>query len=291
VAGGTGSRPHAASRLKLSSAVVTPFLFAAFLCCGRGWGDDVLHGQGAQTARFLEAAVSPSGSAASTRVADPTFRAPLSTLRQLAARAFDTTMPRLTGGPDWANTIRWNVQARAPKGTTWSVEDAMLRNLLIERFGLHAQREVRDMDVLVLTWDPKRSHPGLHPPKVRANCAGFLAGREAAPEDAKGMPLCGLSLLETSKPPVFHFRTASLDRIAWNLEGQLGMPIELRSAPRGSFDAELRMPEGFQLAVAGSNRAGVVLAIRDQLGLVGEVQHASVQVVSIVAAVQPGTGQ
>jgi hypothetical protein len=69
------------------------------------------------------------------------------------------------------------------------------------------------------------------------------------------------------------------------------MPIDFRGAPGGSFDADLKMPEGFQLGSAGSNRGGVVLAIRDQLGLVGEVRHASTEVLSILGAVQPGTGQ
>ena len=72
-------------------------------------------------------------------------------LRALVVRAFGITANGLRGGPAWANTTYFDIDARADGEATDDELNAMLREMLAERFALKTHTETREGPVYVLT--------------------------------------------------------------------------------------------------------------------------------------------
>jgi len=76
-------------------------------------------------------------------------------LRLIMTVAYTVTDRQISGGPDWINTDRWNIEAKAERrGTSDELHDALAR-LLEDRFKLKVRHEKRDMPVYILTVDKK----------------------------------------------------------------------------------------------------------------------------------------
>ena len=58
---------------------------------------------------------------------------------------------RVVGGPDWINTERFDIAAKAKSEVSYPEAFQMLRSLLVERFGLVVHNELRDGDVYDLS--------------------------------------------------------------------------------------------------------------------------------------------
>jgi uncharacterized protein (TIGR03435 family) len=105
-------------------------------------------------------------------------------LRLIMTVAYTVTDRQISGGPDWMNTERWDITAKADRRRTNEEMHDMLARLLEERFQLKVRREKREMPVWVLTVDkggPKlQEHDAAdldHPPfGAGPNGRGF-AGR------------------------------------------------------------------------------------------------------------------
>ena len=64
------------------------------------------------------------------------FARAAATLRQLVQYAYDVQPLQVTGGPAWASTSRFQVDARTERTTTPAQMRAMVRQMLAERFAL-----------------------------------------------------------------------------------------------------------------------------------------------------------
>ena len=64
------------------------------------------------------------------------------------------------GGPDWIRTDRWDFEAVAPMTPTRAQFDAMLRNLLADRFKIRVRREQRVLPVFALLAARDDRRPG-----------------------------------------------------------------------------------------------------------------------------------
>ena len=71
-------------------------------------------------------------------------------LDRIIARAFDKTHPWEIVIPDSVPTDRYDIVAKAPPGVTREQFSVMIQNLLAERFGLVAHREIREIPVYEL---------------------------------------------------------------------------------------------------------------------------------------------
>jgi len=115
------------------------------------------------------------------------------TVKDLIAAAFgmadiQALIPeRILGGPDWIDSERYNIDAKAsaefqfaPGGPPQEAL-VMLRSLLEERFKLIAHREAREMAIfeLVVARKDGRLGPGLQ--KSSVDCDALLAGGRAVP--------------------------------------------------------------------------------------------------------------
>lgn len=86
------------------------------------------------------------------RVAYPDFRLP----------------GQIVGGPGWTTSDRFDINARAEGNPAPDVMNAMLRQLLADRFSLKVHTESREVDVyaLVLARADGRLGPGLRKPRL-----------------------------------------------------------------------------------------------------------------------------
>jgi uncharacterized protein (TIGR03435 family) len=76
-------------------------------------------------------------------------------LRTIMTVAYTVTDRQISGGPDWINTDRWTIEAKANRrGTSDELHDA-LAQLLEERFQLKIRHEKRELPVYLLTVDKK----------------------------------------------------------------------------------------------------------------------------------------
>jgi uncharacterized protein (TIGR03435 family) len=70
-------------------------------------------------------------------------------LRRVLLEAYDIANSRLSG-PDWLDTLRYDITAKIPEGTTKKQFQEMLRNLLAARFQMVVRREVKELPVYSL---------------------------------------------------------------------------------------------------------------------------------------------
>jgi uncharacterized protein (TIGR03435 family) len=85
-------------------------------------------------------------------------------LRVIMTVAYTVTDRQISGGPDWINTDRWNIEAKANRrGTSDELHDALAR-LLEDRFQLKLRRETRELPAYLLTVDKNGSKLPSHDP-------------------------------------------------------------------------------------------------------------------------------
>ena len=85
-------------------------------------------------------------------------------LRLMMTVAYSVTDRQIAGGPDWVNTDRWNINAKAERRGTSDELHAALARLLEERFQLKVRHESRELPVYILTVDKKGPKLPVHDP-------------------------------------------------------------------------------------------------------------------------------
>ena len=65
-------------------------------------------------------------------------------IKQLILRAYGLS-PSQASGPDWMDSLRFDILAKLPEGATQDQLPEMLQWLLVERFGLVAHGETKDL--------------------------------------------------------------------------------------------------------------------------------------------------
>jgi uncharacterized protein (TIGR03435 family) len=97
----------------------------------------------------------------------------------LVAHAYQLEAFQVTGGPDWAATEHFDIEARFPEGTGKQQEPAMLQTLLKDRFKLTAHIEQRQLDGFVLT--VAKTGPKLKPSPADSSAPPAIADANGAP--------------------------------------------------------------------------------------------------------------
>lgn len=183
----------------------------------------------------------------------------------------------ITGGPDWINSARYTINAKAegvPSGGM--MQGPMLQTLLEDRFKLKIRRETREIPVYALTV----AASGF---KLKPLPEGSCVPRDSIDRSqifTPGAPqLCGLVLSQrVGGNTVLQLRGMSISdlskNLGWNL---LGMPVVDKTGITGLFDfrVEFAPDENTAPIVGGPPRQGdppatapfIVTAIQEQLGL------------------------
>ena len=214
------------------------------------------------------------------------------TLRRLVADAYDGV--QVLGGPDWMDTDRFDVNARADGDRPVADIVRMLRSLLAERFKLVAHTETREVPVysLSLARADRRLGPKLR--ETDAKCA--QESRNYFPTAAPGFP-----------PPCGDFRLGArtltargmtMTALAKLLRDRVGRPVLDRTGLTSSYDLEIDWSSDLGLKQAPRDASGaseltsdglsLFTAMQEQLGLRLEATRGPVDVL-VIDRVDPPT--
>src|SRR5438876_413095 len=73
------------------------------------------------------------------------------TMVDLITKAYNVTDDKVSGGPTWLASDRFDVIAKTPAGVTVDTARLMLQKLLTDRFGLKVHNDNKPLPVFVLT--------------------------------------------------------------------------------------------------------------------------------------------
>ncbi len=97
------------------------------------------------------------------------------TMVDLISLVYNIDNDKILGGPNWLDTDRFDVSARAPSGSTPQEAQLMLQTLLAERFSLKLHKDSKELPGFVLSL-------GSGKPKMK------LAADASAPTSCQGQP-------------------------------------------------------------------------------------------------------
>jgi uncharacterized protein (TIGR03435 family) len=185
---------------------------------------------------------------------------------------------RISGGPSWIDTDRFDLQARAAAefsdltfgGGSTATGAAMLRALLADRFRLATHWETRDVPVYALV---RRDATRLGPRLVSSLATpgtDCLAGAAVASADTP-LPRCGSYLLQNTGGNQFaiHARGITMTNFARNLQNVAGRVVLDRTVLDGTYSFDLDFEYRPASATSGDDGLGAAIftAVQDQLGL------------------------
>ena len=157
------------------------------------------------------------------------------TLKRLVEIGYGLASDQVEGGPSWVGHDTFDIEAKAESAASMEDLNAMLRNLLADRFGLQVRREPRMESVYLMTIGPEGPKMTPHEPKTG------------------GVP----SLLTKVQRPL-HIEvnaTASrLSTLATRLRPFLDRPVADRTGLSGSYDFDF----AFTMQPPDSMREGAI---------------------------------
>jgi uncharacterized protein (TIGR03435 family) len=185
------------------------------------------------------------------------------TMVDLLSAAYNMEPDKILGGPSWLDWDRFDVLAKAPQGTTQESLNAMLRNLLADRFKLAVHKDTKPMPAFVLT-------AGKGKPKMKEASASGQSGCQGVPQN----PAAG-----TVPYQVVSCHSVTMAAFADILDGfgrgsYLSDPVVDQTSLGGAWDFELKWTARNRLAQAGPDGISLLDAVDKQLGLKLEAQKA-----------------
>lgn len=234
------------------------------------------------------------------------------TLGVLIRQAYEVQEFQIANGPDWMDSVRFDVIAKEPEGLARPAtgtagptpHQLMVRALLEERFGLAVHKETRQLPVYALV--PARSDRRLGPQLERStlDCSNAAArNRTGSPGAASSpweRPACGTSV----GPGVIVAGARTMAQIATafstltNTGSSLNRLVVDRTGFEGEFDLTLRFtPENIPnfgqggtppgMPAIDPNGPSIFTAVQEQLGLKLDSQRGPVDVLVIDRAELP----
>ena len=204
------------------------------------------------------------------------FTATNQTLLPVVSLAYQVPLLQVSGGPDWLQSSRFDINVRSEHQITFDEKLRRIRRLLEERFSLQTHREVRDSRIyeLVIATSDRTLGPNLKP--TTPDCAAVLQARRiggpgAMPltrsdtaEPACGAMAGGLRGITGKGVPMFAF--ANL------LSGSMRETVVDRTGITGFWDlsvsADVAHLNGSTAGGAAPSHAqSIFSALQEQLGL------------------------
>jgi uncharacterized protein (TIGR03435 family) len=187
------------------------------------------------------------------------------TLKRCIMGAYAVGPNEIISGPDWLDSERFEITAKAEEPVGDRVLMTMLQTLLAERFKLELHREAKPTDAYVLEITNK------------ATKLEHGDGQGATTNNGRG------HIVATN---------ASMDRFAEILSRQMDRPVVNRTGLNGVFNLTLQWtPDGTRPAKADDGAAiegpSIFTAIQEQLGLRLRAQRVPIEVLVIDHAEKP----
>ncbi|MBZ5631925.1 MAG: TIGR03435 family protein [Acidobacteriia bacterium] len=221
------------------------------------------------------------------------------TVKLLMQNAYTVHLFQILGGPDWINSERYEIEAKAAGNISRDQMFLMLESLLADRFQLKIHRETRDLPVYTLV--AARSGLKLPPPKD-GGCVSLVPDGTVPPEVVRGR----MTPPGPGQPPLSPcggFRTRLENTGARMRGGQITMPEFARELSivlartvidktgfTGLFDLQLdflpdettpALPAPPPGAPLDSSSPSILTAIQEQLGLRLESAKGPVEVIIV----------
>jgi uncharacterized protein (TIGR03435 family) len=218
-------------------------------------------------------------------------------LRNIIRNAWNITNDQIVGGPEWIDSERFDITAKASRPFTQDEARGMLKALLAERFGLVTRNETRELPVYVLALARKDGVLGPQIKKSDLDCAALFASVTAGGKMPERLPNgnlpCGISVRAAQGLVVAS--PASMEQLTRNLVGGVGRIVVDKTGLAGYYDFTLNFaPEGVPGAPAGAaappadvTAPSLFTAMQEQLGLKLEPGREPIEVLVIDRAERP----
>ncbi len=205
------------------------------------------------------------------------------TLKTLLAAAFNLSPKAIFGGPGWLDSDKFDIVAKAPGDVrpNFNEQMAMLRALLVERFGVTFHRELRELSCYTLT-------VGKGGVKFKESTASFEDSPTGAP------PLIFVVFPNRVRLPAKYATMG--DFVTVMQRTVVGRPVVDQTGLAGRYDFDLEfLPDDSQFdgglhLTAGSDepaKPGLFAALQEQLGLRLTAAKAPVDVLILDRAERP----
>jgi uncharacterized protein (TIGR03435 family) len=246
---------------------------------------------GAQSPAFEVASVKPNKSGEVRALMYPQpggrFTASNVTLRALIIGAYQLQGSQLSGGPDWLDSDRFDIAAKADGDPSPAQFFAMLQTLLADRFKLTLHHEARIMPVyaLLLARSDGRHGPRLQPSD--AKCGTAASNYFPVVPDPSAPPPCGDFRMS---PRSLVARGMRMPRLATLLAPPVGRIVVDATALNEAFDIELDWtPDQVQESDnrQANDAPSLFTALQEQLGLKLESTRGPVDVLVVDHAERP----
>jgi uncharacterized protein (TIGR03435 family) len=230
--------------------------------------------QTGQKPAFETISIKPNDSASGSYRVDfgPYFKATNVTIRFLILQSYGVFESQLVGGPDWLNSNRFDIRARAESGTNPHGPEAMVlvQSLLEDRFQLKSHRELRELPVFNLVI--AKGGPKLKQTvDMNAPASGGTRGA----------------------PPVMEMYGTgnTIEMLINRFARQVGRPVIDKANLAGKYDFSVtfdpRPPTPTNDISTESGGPDIFTAIQEQLGLRLEASKAPVDVLVIDSVQRP----
>jgi uncharacterized protein (TIGR03435 family) len=217
--------------------------------------------------------------------------------------AYDLPDFQVFGGPNWLNSDRFDVVAKAEGDPPLEQKRLMVRRLLAERFRLTAHTETRALPIYALVMARSDGRMGPQLRRTDADCAraappSFLG---VGPSPSNGPPPCGFFGMAAgtdfrSGRGGFAFRGLTMAALAKILVPMVRRSVSDQTGLTSYFDAEFDFlaeigppppPPGLPDPFDRASFLSVFTVLPEQLGLKLDARRGPVEVLVIDRAEQP----
>jgi len=221
-----------------------------------------------------------------------------SNLRNIIRNAWNITNDQIVGGPDWLDSDRFDITAKASQPFGQDQARAMLQALLADRFGLATHNETRELPVYLLVLARKDGALGPQMKKADVDCAALFASVAAGGKMPERLPNgnlpCGISVRLNQGQGVVTGNGVAMEQLARNLVGGVGRIVVDKTGLAGYYDINVTFaadgpPSAGAPAAPAPDPGGASLftAMQEQLGLKLEPGRAPIPVLVIDRATRP----
>jgi uncharacterized protein (TIGR03435 family) len=219
----------------------------------------------------------------------------------LLVTAYQLPESQFLGLPDWADSDRFDIQAKAAANPGSDQTGQMWQSLLADRFKLTMHHETRQLPFYELAMVT----PGRLGPELRRN------DKTCDPQAAMGTPPSlgcdSVNLQETARTLTYTVQGMTIQQFVaalagfgsnekldrWGMNRNIDRPIADRTGLKEKFDLRLEFAPlwpGFEAVSGPSAPPSLVTALKDQLGIRLEPQTGSVDVLVIDHVERPSDG-
>lgn len=259
----------------------------------------VLHAQSAPKLEFEVASIKPSphptpgagmtvGCRGGPGTTDPVlYTCGNLSFSNLVTMAYNVAYYQLSG-PDWTNSIRFDLRASVPPGTTKEQLPLMIQTLLAERFKLAVHRESREMQRYELTVarSGAKFKDGAAPPPPNPDTPPPAPGPLTRDKDGYPVigPRGGMAIMNDKAR--IYYPEMTMAALATQLSGQFAAPVADVTGLTGKYEINIywiASAPGVGAATADAAPSGPDLkqALQDQLGLRVESKKGPVEFVIV----------